>query len=136
MLSGKSLMPKTVIDCGNCGPDHVAIKRLIEGHFDANVVQTDGAEDTLACATRQSVDLICVNRKLDCDYSDGMEVIRQLRANPATAEIPVMLITNYEEHQQEAMQAGAVRGFGKLSLADPATRDLLTPFLSVTDNVS
>ena len=122
-------MPKTVIDCGNCPPDYMAIKRMIEANFDAVVVQTHGPEDTLARLQRGGVDLVCVNRKLDRDYSDGIDVIRQLLADPQGAEVPVMLVTNYEEHQQVAMEIGAQQGFGKLALADPRTLALLEPFL-------
>ena len=34
-----------------------------------------------------------------------------------------MLVTNYEEHQQAAMEAGCVRGFGKLAVNEPETRE-------------
>lgn len=122
-------MSKTVIDCGNCGPDYNSIRKLIQSQFDAVVLQTHGLQDTLELLAQRPVDLITVNRKLDRDYSDGIEVIRGIKADPRFAEVPVMLITNYEEHQQEAMKAGAVRGFGKLAVNDPATVKLLEPHL-------
>ena len=53
------------------------------------------------------IDLVVVNRKLDMDYSDGIEIIRQIKAEPALAATPVMLITNYPEHQDAAEQLGA-----------------------------
>ena len=102
---------------------------MIEGNFDAVVLQTDGPEDTLARLQDEEIALICVNRKLDRDYSDGLEVIKQIKADTRGASIPVMLVTNYEEHQQAAMALGAARGFGKLVLADPRTLALLEPFL-------
>jgi hypothetical protein len=40
-----------------------------------------------------------------------------------------MLITNYEEHQQAAMQAGALRGFGKAELSSPETAKRLAEAL-------
>ena len=36
-------------------------------------------------------DLVLVNRKLDVDYSDGIEVIRMLKTDPDAASVPVML---------------------------------------------
>lgn len=122
-------MTKTVIDCGNCGPDYNAIRKLVQSNFEAVVVQTDSLEVTLEILSKRPVDLILVNRKLDRDYSDGIEVIRGIKADPQWSDVPVMLITNYDEHQAEAMAAGAVRGFGKLQLSDPATATLLEPFL-------
>lgn len=122
-------MPKTVVDCGNCGPDYNSIRNLIQRNFDAVVEQTHGAEDTLARLHKGGVDLICVNRKLDRDYTDGMDVIRQIKSDDRFKETPVMLVSNYEEHQSAAVAVGAVPGFGKLSLSDPTTVDLLKPYL-------
>jgi CheY-like chemotaxis protein len=123
------VMPKTVVDCGNCGPDYNAIRQMVLGHFDAVVLQTHGLEDTLDLLAERTVDLITVNRKLDRDYSDGMVVLRGIKADPRFASIPVMLVTNYDEHQLAAIEEGAVRGFGKLSIRDAATLELLQPYL-------
>ncbi len=122
-------MPKTVVDCGNCGPDYGSIRQMIQSNFDAIVLQTHGLEDTLELLAERDVDLITVNRKLDRDYSDGIEVIRQLKADPRGKDVPVMLVTNYEEHQQAAIEIGATRGFGKLSVKAPDTVKLLAPFI-------
>lgn len=124
-------MSKTIIDCGNCAPDHAAIRRWIERNFvDVAIQQTDGSEETLEILRRRHVDLVLVNRKLDRDYSDGMDVIRQMKGDPSLAAVPVMLVTNYEEYQQQAIEIGAVRGFGKLALDDPRTLELVRPFLA------
>ena len=44
-----------------------------------------------------------------------------------------MLITNYDEHHEAAMKIGALRGFGKLDLAKPATVEQLQPILGSAD---
>lgn len=125
-------MSKTVIDCGNCGPDYNSIRKLIQTHFDAVVLQTHGLEDCLELLARRPVDLVTVNRKLDRDYTDGLEVIRGIKADPRFAQLPVMLITNYEDQQDEAVAAGAVRGFGKLAIGESSTISLLQPHLGAT----
>ncbi len=122
-------MTKTLVDCGNCGPDFNSIRKLAMANFDVAVIQTHGPEDTLEVLKSRKVDLVTVNRKLDRDYSDGMEVIKQLKSDDETASVPVMLVTNYEEHQQEAIKAGAVQGFGKLAITEPATKEILEQFL-------
>lgn len=122
-------MSKIVVDCGNCGPDYNSIRKLIQSHFSAAVLQTDGLEDTVELLQQRPVDLVLVNRKLDRDYSDGIDVVRALKADQRFAHVPVMLVTNYDEHQQEAISIGAVRGFGKLALDDPATVALLADVL-------
>ncbi|MGI9465899.1 MAG: response regulator [Rubripirellula sp.] len=122
-------MSKTLLDCGNCGPDFHAIRQMVSNHFGASVVQSHGVEDTLELLRNQSVDLVTVNRKLDRDYSDGLDVAVAIKSDPELGSIPVMLVTNYDEHQEEAMAAGCVKGFGKLAIKDPETRSLLEPFL-------
>jgi CheY-like chemotaxis protein len=123
-------MTKRVLDVGNCSPDHNVIRRFIERHFNAVVVQAHNGADTVATLQRQTIDLVLVNRKLDQDYSDGLRVIERIKNSAHLAHVPVMLVTNYEEHQQQAMQAGAERGFGKLSMEEPETLERLSRFLT------
>ena len=122
-------MPKTLLDCGNCGPDFNAIRQLVTSNFDATVIQSHTAEDTMEILRTRQIDLVTVNRKLDRDYSDGLDVIKTIKADPEVGSVPVMLVTNYEEHQQTAIEAGCVRGFGKLAINEPATIDLIEPYL-------
>ena len=76
-------MAKRVLDVGNCVPDHAAIRALVERNFDARVVQTHGPEDTLRELRDARYDLVLVTRKLDRDYSDGLDVIRRLAEQAA-----------------------------------------------------
>jgi CheY-like chemotaxis protein len=114
-------MKKRVLDVGNCVPDHAAITRFLTSRFGCEVLQADAGDDAMAKLADGDVDLVVVNRKLDCDYSDGIEVIRRIKADPQTAGVPVMLITNYPEHQDAAVALGALRGFGKLEFEKPET---------------
>jgi CheY-like chemotaxis protein len=122
-------MRKRVLDVGQCGMDHATIRRYLTSHFDCEILQAHGASDTLAHLKRDRFDLVLVNRKLDADYSDGMDVIRKMKSDPETADVPVMLVTNYPEHQDTAVAAGALRGFGKLEFDNPETRDKLAAVL-------
>jgi CheY-like chemotaxis protein len=126
-------MTKRVLDVGNCVQDHTAIRVMLEQSFGAQVLQTHGADDTLALLRRDPVDLVVVNRKLDQDYSDGLEIIQAIKADPVLAQIPCMLITNYDDHQQQAVAAGAEYGFGKKSLQDDNTRQRLAKILTPGD---
>jgi CheY-like chemotaxis protein len=120
---------KRVIDCGNCGPDHSSISRLLRSLFDVEIVQTHTGDETIAELERQRAHLVLVNRKLDIDYSDGLQVIELLKASERFSNIPVMLVTNHEEYQQQAIAAGALYGFGKLELNSPKTKERLTAVL-------
>ena len=122
-------MPKVLVDCGNCGPDFNAIRQMASSQFNATVLRTHGVGDTLKVLKERNVDLVMVNRKLDRDYSDGLEVVKQIKADPDVGSVPVMLVTNYEEHQLAAIDSGCERGFGKLAIGDAGTKELLEPFL-------
>ena len=123
-------MPKHVLDVGQCAPDHQAICAFLDQHFDVKITQTDGPEDTLAELRSGRYDLVLINRKLDRDYSDGLEIVQQIKADAAIAEVAVMLVTNIAEHQDLAVAAGAERGFGKLEYDKPETVDRLSMFLT------
>ena len=115
-------MTKRILDVGQCAPDHATLTAFLTDHFECQIVQCHGPEDTMTELARQPYDLVLINRKLDRDYSDGIEIIKQIKSSPAEfAAVPVMLVTNYADHQDAAVAAGAERGFGKLEYDDPAT---------------
>ena len=123
-------MTRRVLDVGQCGPDHSAIRAYLEQHFAAEVMQAHGPDDALAALQNGSFDLVLVNRKLDRDYSDGLEIIKQIKGDPDLSAVAVMLVTNYAEHQDLAVAVGAERGFGKLEYDQPETREKLARFLA------
>ncbi len=122
-------MKKQVLDVGNCSADHGAIRRLLEERHGDEVVQAHTGAEALQALRQGAFDLVLVNRRLDRDYSEGIEVIRAIKSNPELGKTPVMLITNYDEHQQAAMAAGALRGFGKAHLGDAETAERLAQVL-------
>lgn len=122
-------MAKRVLDVGNCSLDHGMVRGLLERQYRAEVVQAHGPDDALELLRREKFDLVLVNRKLDADYSDGLEIIKSIKADAKLAAIPCMLITNYPEHQAAAVEAGALPGFGKKELAKPGTHQRLKAVL-------
>lgn len=110
-----------VLDVGQCVPDHAAIRRLLESKFAAQVAHTHGMDDTLAELRRGDFALVLVNRKLDADYSDGLEIIQRIKADPQLSGVPVMLVSNYPDAQQQAVEIGAEMGFGKAKLGSAET---------------
>lgn len=121
---------KRVLSVGQCRPDHHAISSFLQSAFDVAVVPVDTGPEALDLLQKSDFALVLVNRKLDLDYSDGIDIIRDLQANPELSQIPVMLVTNYPEHQDNAVALGAQRGFGKLEMGTSATIARLTPFLA------
>jgi CheY-like chemotaxis protein len=121
---------KRVLSLGQCLADHGAIGHVLRNHFGAEFVGVDTATEALTRLQQEAFDLILVNRILDADGSLGVEVIRRLKDNMRLAEIPVMLVSNYADAQEEAEQAGAVRGFGKAALGQPPMMERLRLILN------
>lgn len=120
---------KTVLSVGQCGPDHSSISQFLNQHFDVKIVTADLPEDTLDTLQRQPVDLVLINRKLDTDYTDGMVILKAIKADAQLAETPVMIVSNFEDAQQAAVAAGAEYGIGKAELGQPATRERIAAVL-------
>ena len=123
-------MPKRVLDIGNCSMDHGAIRSLLERSFAAEVVQAHGQDDALDLLSKESFDLVLVNRKLDQDYSDGLAIVESIKNDPKLASLPCMIVSNYPDQQQVAVAAGAEYGFGKKELYADATKERLAKFLT------
>ena len=120
-------MAKRVLDVGNCGPDHYSISEMIRTQFDAEIDQAHAAADAIPMLSKHSYDLVMVNRLLDRDGSPGMDVIAEVRQQ--RPNIPVMMITNFSDHQDAAIAAGAVLGFGKNAIGGQQTIELLAQYL-------
>lgn len=120
---------KTVLSIGQCRPDQAAISHYLTSHFGTTVLTADLPADAYQTLIDQEVDLVLINRKLDADYSDGMEVLQHICAGTATAKIPVMLVSNFAEWQEQAVAMGAVYGFGKAELNQPETKQRLSAIL-------
>lgn len=118
-----------ILDVGNCVPDHSTLTHYLTKHFVCVVDEAADGARAMAKLKAQPYDLVLVNRKLDVDYSDGLDVIKQIKADPETKEVPVMMMTNYPDHQDAAVAAGALRGFGKLEYDDPETLERLRQVL-------
>ena len=122
-------MGRRVVDVGNCDPDHSMIKRLLEQHFAAEVVRAHSRDGALTELRQQPFDLVLVNRLMDADGSPGMQLIESIQHDKSLSAVPVLMITNFPDHQQAAIAAGAVPGFGKAALGDPQTLTLLSTHL-------
>jgi two-component system chemotaxis response regulator CheY len=122
-------MTKRVLSIGNCGPDTRAITTMLQDHFAVEVTPVDDLAQSLEKLGNDSYDLVLVNRVLDRDGSDGLEVIRYIKATDNVGDVPVMMITNFPEHQQRAQEAGALEGFGKQALHTEQTRAKLAAVL-------
>lgn len=118
-----------LLDVGNCDPDFGGIKWVIEGAFDAKVDRVMFVPDALNMLRSAAYDLVFVNRLIFEDQSEGMELIRTMKGDPALARIPVMMVSNFPEAQQAAVAAGAEPGFGKARLGKSDMLELIAKYL-------
>jgi two-component system chemotaxis response regulator CheY len=117
-----------ILSIGQCGVDHAAISRLFRTEFSVTVDSADSLPEADELLGDNTYALVLVNRVLDADGSSGVSVLQNLIARHPS--VPMMLISNYPDAQQEAMRLGAVEGFGKSSLHHDRTRTLLRNVLN------
>ena len=72
-----------------------------------DVLQAEGGEEALRLAQAERPDLILLDFAMP--DLDGVEVCRRLKADPATADIPVIMVTAYDDTAAKlaALEAGA-----------------------------
>lgn len=122
-------MTKRVLAVGNCSYDHGNISAAIRKHFDAEVAAASDADEAITALTGQAFDLVLINRLLEYDRSSGVDLIRRIKSDPGLGDPPIMLVSNFPEAQAEAVDAGAVLGFGKKALDSSETIARLRPHL-------
>jgi len=111
---------RRILSIGQCGADHSRFTRTFREHFNAEVVSADDEAEASQHLQEGPFDLILVNRVLDSSGFSGVQIIKNLKGNPVAQSIPAMLVSNYDDAQEEAVKYGALKGFGKGALGQPA----------------
>lgn len=122
--------PSRVLSVGQCFADQYAISRTLESRFKVQVTQAGMMDEALERLQQERFDLVLVNRIFDADRSPGLDLIRRMKAEEGLRDVPVMLVSNYPESQQEAMDAGAELGFGKASLGESEMLETVGKYLT------
>jgi hypothetical protein len=124
-----------VVLVGHCGFDSGMLgefaKRLVPGAEVLRINSQSSLDD--ACAGAGDA-LLLVNRVLDGRFAvggSGVALIQSLAEQPDPPAM--MLVSNYEDAQSQAVAAGALPGFGKSQLADPSLAERLTESLASPD---
>jgi CheY-like chemotaxis protein len=132
IIHGTSRMPKKVALVGHCGPDSSYLRMAVgKASRDIQVLAADD-DDELRRLLAAGVDLLLLNRQLDYgfDEREGVALIRRLRQ--VYPHVRTMLVSNYPEAQQAAVQAGALPGFGKREIGTPRVTELIRTALADT----
>ena len=105
---------RKILSVGQCGYDGGRIRELLRRELDADVEAIDTHDEAIAALRdRGPFDLMLVNRVGDADGAPGLELIRKVKSDADLAEVPAMLVSNLDDPQRQAVDLGALRGFGK-----------------------
>lgn len=110
-----------ILSLGQCGVDHGSISRLLRNTFHADVVAANTFDEAREQLASGNFSLLLVNRILDRTGESGLDFIREVKADGALPSVPVMLVSNYADAQRQAVELGALPGFGKDALGRPET---------------
>ncbi|QDT39087.1 response regulator [Stratiformator vulcanicus] len=118
-----------VLSVGQCAPDNMSLRSFLTETFDVSWDTADSKSQAIEMSKAEEYALVLVNRKLDADYSEGMEVLKAIKTAEETAETPVMIVSNFEDAQKTAVGVGAEYGFGKNEIGNDEVVDRLKPYL-------
>ncbi|GJQ60422.1 MAG: DNA-binding response regulator [Candidatus Scalindua sp. AMX11] len=119
---------KEVLIVGHCDKDHPQITSLIENNFSAKVTRAKLIEEAKGFLEKQKYDLVIINRIGAFDGHSGLELIKEIKKE-GNKNIPLMMVTNYKDQMDLAIENGAVMGYGKEKLHDNDTITLLGRYL-------
>jgi CheY-like chemotaxis protein len=117
---------KRVLSVGQCAADHGALTARLRQLFEAEVIPADSEQEALGRLEQEAFALVLVNRVFDANGASGIDFLKRVKEK---SEVPVMLVSNYEDAQRDAVAAGALPGFGKAALRQFSTEQCLRPVL-------
>lgn len=117
-----------VLIVGHCDLDHPQITSLIEKNFSAKVTRAKLLNETIECLDKQDYNLVIINRIGAFDQESGLELIKTIKKD-GRFKVPLMMVTNYKDQMDKALEIGAVPGYGKDNLNDKETIELLGKYI-------
>jgi DNA-binding NarL/FixJ family response regulator len=121
-------MSQSVVLVGHCGIDGPRLQREISASIPGVEVTRVNSVADLQRSCQQNADLMLVNREPVGFDEDGLDIVRQvLESCPQTK---VMLVSDYDDAQEAAVRAGAMRGFGKSLMGTPEIGEAVRQALS------
>ena len=121
---------KRIALIGHCGFDSGSLQRFAQDVApQAEVVRVNDQAGLDRVADSET--LLLVNRVLDGRFDVGGSGIALIESIVKQDHAPLtMLVSNYEDAQQEAEAAGALPGFGKSQIADQSVRQRVSQAIS------
>ncbi len=120
---------KNALIVGHCDLDHPQITSLLEKNFSAKVTRLKQLKRAMEYLEEQDYCLVIINRIGAFDQESGLELIKKIK-DDGRFKVPLMMVTNYKDQMDKALEAGAVPGYGKDNLHDKATIELLSKYFN------
>lgn len=114
---------KKVLSLGQCTFDHARLDRAFSDL--AQIIPVSDEIGALKQLEQKPFDLVLVNREFDENGASGIEFIKHHFSLLKAKGVPVMLVSNYPEAQAQAVEAGALPGFGKGELSPKKMEEVL-----------
>ena len=119
---------KNVLVVGHCDLDNPQITSLLEKNFSSKVTRVKLLKKVMEYLEKHDYDLVIINRIGAFDQESGLELIEKIKEN-GRFKMPLMMVTNYKDQMDKAVEKGAVPGYGKDKLHDKDTIELLSKYL-------
>ena len=122
-------MSKRILLVGHCGVDGPRLQSEISQFMgDADVLRINSDAD-LRRECEEGADLLLINREpLGFEPKMGPDLVRELHKQFPDQKL--ILVSDYEDAQDEASQAGALPGFGKKDVGTPKFEDTVRQALA------
>ena len=102
-------MRKTALVVDDSKTARNVLKKILEGH-DLDVATAESAEDAIEYLSDSRPDIIFMDHEMP--GMDGLEAVSEIKDNPATATIPIMMYTA----QQGELYVGQARALGAIGV--------------------
>jgi DNA-binding NarL/FixJ family response regulator len=121
-------MSQCVVLVGHCGIDGPRlVQELSAGLPEVQVSRVNSEQDLKRCC-EEGADLLLINRAPVGFEREGLDLVRELCREGS--QVKVMLVSDYSEAQEEAVAAGALRGFGKSKMGTKVLVDTVRKALT------
>jgi hypothetical protein len=121
-------MTKRVLLVGHCGIDGPRLLDEISRALPTAHVGRVNSEAELREACAGGAALLLINREPVGFDRGGLDLVREVKSD--YPECTVMLVSDKADAQREAIEWGAVQGFGKSELGSPSLTDRVKQHLS------
>ena len=115
------MRPKKVLSIGQCCADHSSISRLLIQNFQIEIINADNSKEAESFISTGNYSLILVNRIFDSNGESGLAFIKKYCSQQTSTSTPIMLVSNFDDAQKDAVNHGAILGFGKNALTSSDT---------------